>query len=115
MKLSSPGLRSLAVGAAPIARVTNRVIARAITLIEETRPHTGCARGRGAVAQGLIVGKRLGIAAAYAGKSAHHVRTLRDGCGAGFCRICYSKPRGLSRLCGQVGVDPLTRVALEIR
>ncbi len=55
--------------------VTNRVIARAITLIEETRPLLPGVREAVALckAQGAISGACLGIAAAYAGKSAHHV------------------------------------------
>lgn len=58
--------------------VTNRVIARAITLIEETRPLLpGVRELWRCVSAGAISGACLGIAAAYAGKSAHHVE-LRD-------------------------------------
>lgn len=113
-----PGLRSNR-GAALIAvEVTNRVIARAITLIEETRPLLPGVREAVALckAQGLLVG----LASASPLHMLEKVLTmfeLRDSFDAlaSAEKLPYSKPHPQVYLdcAAKLGVDPLTCVALE--
>lgn len=98
--------------------VTNRVIARAITLIEETRPLLPGVREAVALckAQGLLVG----LASASSLHMLEKVLTmfeLRDSFDAlaSAEKLPYSKPHPQVYLdcAAKLGVDPLTCVALE--
>ncbi|EBM6581148.1 hexitol phosphatase HxpB [Salmonella enterica subsp. enterica] len=102
--------------------VTNRVIARAITLIEETRPLLPGVREAVALckAQGLLVGLLVGLASASPLHMLEKVLTmfeLRDSFDAlaSAEKLPYSKPHPQVYLdcAAKLGVDPLTCVALE--
>lgn len=111
-------MASLGVDITRRQEVTNRVIARAITLIEETRPLLPGVREAVALckAQGLLVG----LASASPLHMLEKVLTmfeLRDSFDAlaSAEKLPYSKPHPQVYLdcAAKLGVDPLTCVALE--
>ncbi|XNM75717.1 hexitol phosphatase HxpB [Escherichia coli] len=99
--------------------VVERVIARAISLVEETRPLLPGVREAVALCkeQGLLVGLTLRVTTTYAGKSVATMFDLRDSFDAlaSAEKLPYSKPHPQVYLdcAAKLGVDPLTCVALE--